>query len=148
MTKLRFHILALYAASLVLAAFAWCAPAMAESAAAAPHHHMHEADRSAGHAHETGAGHAAHGGAGEAVPHDCGIDATACACNAVSDGVLPAMLTARDGGMETGTPAPRPAPLETVFAPQELSPEPPPERRSRLAQNYDAIYGLTGRMLI
>jgi len=141
MTKLRFHILALYAASLVLAAFAWCAPAMAESAAAAPHQHAHEAG--AGHG-----GHAAHGGAGEATPHDCGMDETACACNAVSDGVLPALVTARDGGMETGTPAPRPAHLETVFAPQELSPEPPPERRSRLAQNYDAIYGLTGRMLI
>lgn len=144
MTKLRSHILALYVASLVLAAGAWCAPA----AASAPHPHGQEAG--AGHAHEAdvGLGHGAHTQAGEAPLHDCGMDETACACAGSADGVRSATVTARDDRTETGTPAPLWTLPQTVFAPQGPSPDAPPERRRRLTHSYDEIYGRTGRMLI
>lgn len=143
MTKLRSHVLALYVASLVFAGGALCAPA-----AAAPAHHMQAAGHmQAGHAQESHAHEAAHGDHGKAPPHECGIDETACACAGSSDGVLP-VLTARDGGADTGLPAPLRTLSPPVFTPQGLSPDAPPDRRRRLAHSYDEIYGQTGRMLI
>ncbi len=143
MMKLRSHILALYVASLVFAAGALCAPA-----AAAPAHHMQAAGHmQAGHAQESHAHEAAHGDHGKAPTHDCGIDETACACAGSSDGVLP-VLTARDGGGDTGLPAPLRTLPQLAFAPQGPSPEAPPERRRRTAHTYDETYGRTGRMLI
>ncbi|MEQ8266489.1 MAG: hypothetical protein RH982_04775 [Parvibaculum sp.] len=145
MTKLRSHVLALYVASLVFAGGALCAPA----AAAAPAHHMQAAGHmQAGHSQKSHAHEAAHGGHGSEAPaHDCGIDETACACAGSSDGVLP-VLTARDGGADTGLPAPLRTLPQPAFAAQGLSSEPPPERRRRPTHSYDEIYGLTGRMLI
>ena len=140
MTKLRSHILALYVASLVLAAGAWCAPAAAS--------HPHGQEAGTGHAHDAAAGHGDHGRAGEAALHDCGMDEAACACAGSSEGMLSAVLTARDDRTETGMSAPLRTLPQTVFALQELSPKVPPDRRRRLTQSYDEIYGLTGRMLI
>lgn len=142
MTKLRSHILALYVASLVLAAGAWCAPV----AASMPHPHGQEAG--AGHAHDADVGHGAHKHADEAPLHDCGMDETACACTGSADGVRSAALMARDDGTETGTPAPLWTLPQIVFAPQGPSPDAPPDRRRRLTHSYDEIYGRTGRMLI